>query len=101
VVVSKIKPIFDWSTPQVEISKRYNALEYFIREGLGLSGAFVTDESTINDFLLPKDEDARQIIVEQIYRVYGTRLESKHKQMPLWKLLDKLEENCLKSELDE
>jgi hypothetical protein len=95
-----MKPVFDWSTPQVEIAKRYNALEYFIREGLGLSGALVTDESKLSHFLLPKNADANQMIVERIYRVYGTRLEPKHEQMPLWELLDELEENCLRSEIE-
>ncbi len=96
-----MKPVFDWSAPTTEIAKRYNALEYFIREGLGLSGVLVTDESKLSHFLLSKDADKNKMIVEQIYRVYGTRLEPKHEQMPLWELLDELEENCLRSELDE
>jgi hypothetical protein len=87
--------------PQTEVLERLNAIGYFCDQVLGVRPIYLTDAFTLGDFVNLDDPNSTEIVGEQTYRVYGTRLTREHYEMPFWKLLDELEENCLRSELAE
>jgi hypothetical protein len=89
------------NAPATETSQRELAIEYFFDQVLGVGNICITDTYALGDFVNFDDPISTEIVDEQTYRVYGTRLTREHYEMPFWKLLDELEENCLGSELEE
>jgi hypothetical protein len=89
------------NAPATETSQRELAIEYFFDQVLGVGNIYLTDAYALADFVNLDDPISTEIVNEQTYRVYGTRLTREHYEMPFWKLLDELEENCLGSELEE
>jgi hypothetical protein len=84
-----------------ETSQRELATEYFFDQVFGIGSIYLTDAYALGDFVNLDDPISTEIVGEQTYHVYGTRLTREHYEMPFWKLLDELEENCLRSELEE
>jgi hypothetical protein len=87
--------------PQTEVLERLNAIGYFCDQVLGVGTVYLTDAFALGDFVNLDDPVCTEIVGEQTYCVYGTRLTHEHYEMPFWKLLDELEGNCLRSELEE
>ena len=78
--------------PQFAAANRLAAREAlvneFIREVLGLPWAFVSDGTRLRDFegLLEPEDLAGRVLAR-----YGLVLEDRHFDLPLWSLLDELE----------
>ena len=89
------------NAPATESSQHELAIEYFFDQVFGLGNFSLTDAFTLGDFVDVDDPISTKIVGEKTYRVYGTRITREHYEMPFWKLLDELEENCLGSELEE
>jgi hypothetical protein len=89
------------NAPATETSQRELAIEYFLDQVFGVGTTYLTDTYALGDFVNLDDPISTEIVGEQTYCVYGTRLTHEHYEMPFWKLLDELEENCLGSELEE
>ena len=84
-----------------ETTQRELATEYFFDQVFGVGTMYLTDTFELGDFVNIDDPISTKIIGEKTYHVYGTHLTSEHYEMPLWKLIDELEANCLESELEE
>jgi hypothetical protein len=96
-----VKARSNQNAPATETSQRELAIEYFLDQVFGVGTTYLTDTYALGDFVNLDDPISTEIVGEQTYRVYGTRLTHEHYEMPFWKLLDELEENCLGSELEE
>lgn len=74
---------------RVEIQKREVRATHFVQNILGLPWAMLTDHSGLSDF----DGIAEfQEMVARVHRVYGFRLQEHHLDIPLWILLDAIEQ---------
>jgi hypothetical protein len=78
---------------RVEVQKREVTATYFIQNVLGLPWAMLTDHSSLSDF----DGVAEfQELVARVRRTYGFRLQEHHFDIPLWTLLDAIEQHQTK-----
>lgn len=92
--------------PQDEVDAREAQIDEFIVEVVGIEHFLVTDESTLSDFLehtgyddpdpeapLELDPGALERVREAVLRRYGFALGEEHCHLPLWQLVDLLEES--------
>jgi hypothetical protein len=78
---------------RVEIQKREVAATRFIQDVLELPWAMLTDHSSLSNF----DGIAEfQELVARVHRTYGFRLQEHHFDIPLWTLLDAIEQHQTK-----
>jgi hypothetical protein len=84
-------------SPETEILQNENAIDYFLEHVFEV-GAYINDLITLGDHINTNDRVLTEIIENRIYRVYGTRMMLKHYELPIWKLIEELEANCLQSE---
>jgi hypothetical protein len=78
---------------RVEINKRADVAKHFVQNVLGLPWAMLTDHSSLSDF----DGVAEYLeLVARVHRTYGFRLQEHHFDIPLWTLLDAIEQHQTK-----
>ena len=82
---------------QTEISQRHNWASHFLEHVFGITEYVITDLSILSDF---QDSDDTEDIRQTTFKIYGFTLQKHHFSMRLWKLLDELEENRFRSELE-
>jgi hypothetical protein len=78
---------------RVEIDKRATTVTHFVQNIRGLPWAMLTDHSSLSDFDGVADD---QELVSRVRWLYGFRLQEHHFDIPLWTLLDGIEQHQMK-----